>query len=596
MQWRHAIALSLGLVAFLVFLLGDDAIAQSWNQRYAAQQRAYETQMMMLRIITMGGATGLGFLLGWLLSPAGKNLRLILLLSAAGIAVLVAVLDDGVLGWSTAMLLATIGFFFGLGYWAASAVRALADVPTTFGSARWASVEHMAEEGVFKPHGLCLGQVDPHEQDTKIHYNGDRHLLTVAPTRSGKGTCHIVPNLLGYQGSALVIDPKGENALITAKARATMGQAIHICDPWNIASDAGFGTARFNPLDWLQLGDVDITENAMLLADALVVEGDHRDRFWAEESKALLQGYLLYVATDPREQDERHLGRVRDLLLLDGEDQKALFEHMMGSPHHIVASTGARCLQKEPKLLANVMASAQAQTHFLDSARIRENLTASDFAFEDLKDEAITIYLVLPADRLETFGRWLRLMVQQAITVNARNIEKTPKKPVLFILDEMPALGRLSMVEQAYGLMAGFGFQIWGIVQDLGQLKGVYGDRHESFIANSGVVAYFGSPDCLTADYISNMCGVTTVWNFSSALSTAFSSSTGGSGGTSRSNSETDTRSASQRKLIYPDELMRLNRKRQIILMDGVDPIPGWKSPWFNDPKLKKKGRSLRSS
>ncbi|MDQ7079022.1 MAG: type IV secretory system conjugative DNA transfer family protein [Robiginitomaculum sp.] len=73
-----------------------------------------------------------------------------------------------------------------------------------------------------------------------------------------------------------------------------------------------------------------------------------------------------------------------------------------------------------------------------------------------------TIYLVLPSDGLNAFSRWLRLLIQQAITVNARNIELKPAKPVLFLLDEMPALGRLSMVEQAYGLMAGFGIQLWG--------------------------------------------------------------------------------------------------------------------------------------
>jgi len=122
-------------------------------------------------------------------------------------------------------------------------------------------------------------------------------------------------------------------------------------------------------------------------------------------------------------------------------------------------SAGARCLQKEERLLANVIASAQAQTHFLDSARIRESLSTSDFKFEDLKTSKVSIFLVLPSDRLHAFSRWLRLLIQQAITVNARNIELKPEKPVLFLLDEMPALGRLAMVEQAYGLMAGFGIQ-----------------------------------------------------------------------------------------------------------------------------------------
>ncbi len=153
--------------------------------------------------------------------------------------------------------------------------------------------------------------------------------------------------------------------------------------------------SAFNPLDWLQDGDPDITENAMILADALILPNTSSDAFWDEEAKALLHGIILYVATDPAEDGQRHLGRVRELLLMDGKTLKKFFEHMLNSQHHIVQSTGARCLQKEEKLLANVFASAQAHTHFLDSERLRSSLISSSFKFEDLKTKPITIYLVL---------------------------------------------------------------------------------------------------------------------------------------------------------------------------------------------------------
>lgn len=255
-----------------------------------------------------------------------------------------------------------------------------------------------------------------------------------------------------------------------------MGQEIHVVDPWGI-TDGKVQPSRFNPLDWLRLDDPDIAENAMILADALVIPSVN-EPFWSDEVRALFQGVILFVATDEDEAQDRHLGRVRDLLLLDGLDLKSLFMRMAASPHHVVASTGRRSLQKEERLLSNVLSSAQAQTNFLDSHRVRESLSASDFSFEDLKLREMTVYLVLPADRLKTFDRWLRLVIQQAITVNARNIELQPEHPILFLLDEMPALGRLTMVEQAFGLMAGFGIQLWGIAQDLSQLKSIYGDGY----------------------------------------------------------------------------------------------------------------------
>ncbi|WP_339948487.1 type IV secretory system conjugative DNA transfer family protein [uncultured Albimonas sp.] len=592
-SWKTP-ALVAGASAGLCLL---SATAQA--QPYLWRPRTYEEVMLQLAIMRVGMmvlATLAGFVIGWFLSPEGRLARRLVLMAMAAVAVVVSVIDEGALGWSTAVLMSVVGFCLALGYWLARAVRKLGEVPTTFGSAKWADAEHMASKKLFGTDGLVLGQAYDGHALRKFAYKGDRHLLTVAPTRSGKGVSHIVPNLLTYPGSALVIDPKGENAMITADARDAMGQEVLLVDPWNIAAGAmGREPARFNPLDWLQLGDVDITENAMLLADAIVQQQDAKgDAFWREEAKALIQGAIMHVAVDEAFEGRRHLGTVRDLLLLSGPDMKVMFERMANSPHHIVASTGARSLQKEERLMANVLASAQAETHMLDSARLRESLSVSDFRFEDLKKRPMTVYLILPADRLDAFSRFLRLLVQQAITVNARNIEDKPKKPVLFLLDEMAALGRLSSVEQAYGLMAGFGMQLWGVVQDLCQLRKVYGDDYESFIANSGAVSYFGSPDKTSAEYFSAMCGVTTVWNFSSALASAFNHGSGPGGNSIGSSwTETDTRAAAQRKLAYPDELMRLQLDRQLVLIENTDPIMARKLRWYEDPELQAKGMNL---
>ena len=57
-----------------------------------------------------------------------------------------------------------------------------------------------------------------------LHYDGAAHLLTMAPTRSGKGVGTIIPNLLLLDRSVICIDPKGENARVTARARAAKGK------------------------------------------------------------------------------------------------------------------------------------------------------------------------------------------------------------------------------------------------------------------------------------------------------------------------------------------------------------------------------------
>lgn len=548
-----------------------------------------------LRVTLVVASTAIGLGLGWLMTDKAKEARHVFGGILAFVMLLMVLLMDGAVGWGLALFASLLGFFIALGWWVATGLKSLSETPTTFGSSRWANSQDLTEGDVTGDEGISLGETlpDGNGETDFISYKGDRHLLTVAPTRSGKGTTQIIPNLLTYEGSMLVIDPKGENALITAKRRQEMGQEVHIVDPWGIAHVEGIETSTFNPLDWLDINDPDMTENAMLLASAIVVETNSNEPFWDEEAKALLQGLIMFVATDLEEDGKRHLGRVRELLLLNSTELKELFERMSCSMHPIVRSTGERSLQKEEKMFSSVLASAQSHTHFLDSDRMSSNMKSSSFKFEDLKVNQMTIYLVLPADRLNTFGRWLRLLVQQSITINARNIEAKPKKSILFLLDEFSALGRLSMVEQAFGLMAGYGMQIWAIVQDFNQLERIYGKGWQSFVSNAGMINYFGSSDKMTADYFSSLCGETTVWNFSSAVSTAFGTTSGQSGGTSETTTNSDTRAASQRKLIYPDELMRLSKGNQLVLIENLPPLMAKKIAWFDDDELKEMGVNL---
>ena len=156
-----------------------------------------------------------------------------------------------------------------------------------------------------------------------------------------------------------------------------------------------------------------------------------------------------------------------------------------------------------------MLSSAQRHTHFLDSPRMAAVMDRSDFSFADLKAEVATVFLVLPPGRLDAYARWLRLMVVQALTELARSPVRPPS-PVLFLLDEFAALGRLQAVERAFGLMAGYGLQLWAILQDIHQLRAVYSERAGTFLSNAGVVQVFNVADYDTASWVSRLIGATT--------------------------------------------------------------------------------------
>jgi type IV secretion system protein VirD4 len=446
------------------------------------------------------------------------------------------------------------------------------------GSAHFAS-ERQIRQAMAGASGLIVGREN--RKDGKLlRYAGQAHLLTIAPTRSGKGVGAIIPNLLTADRSVLCIDPKGENARITARARARFGP-VYVLDPFGVS---GQPLATFNPLAGLDPEGLDLAEDAALLADALVHDppGQSGDAHWNEEAKALIAGVILYVVCNEGP-EARSLATVRDLLTSSPGEFQNLLEIMQRttSAGGLVRRAANRHLGKSDREAAGVLSSAQRHTHFLDSVRINWTMAGSDFRFADLKDTKATIYLVLPPERLDAYSRWLRLMVAQAIHDLARSPAR-PAAPVLFLLDEFAALGRLEPVERAFGLMAGYGLQLWPILQDMHQLWSTYGKRAGTFVSNAGLVQIFNVADVETASWVSKAIGATTM----SYQTTGTSTSRGGIK-LFETKSTSTTAHLSRRELMTPDEIMRLDSGLEILLRQGAAPAIAAKVRYYDGPEFR---------
>ena len=235
------------------------------------------------------------------------------------------------------------------------------------------------------------------------------------------------------------------------------------------------------------------------------------------------------------------------------------------------------------------MSNAQRHTHFLDSPRIAKVLSQSDFHFSDLRHRIASVFLVLPPNRMDAYSRWLRLLVSQALQDIARDAEASVRPlsgpagaqggtqrlqtPTLFLLDEFAALGRLEAVERAMGLMAGYGLQLWPILQDMSQLKDLYGERAGTFIANAGVQQVFGVNDFETAKWLSQMIGQETAGFQTDSFKPG--------DGPSISNNLTG------RDLLTPDEIMQLRPENQLLRVQGQATAVAQKLRYYTDPEFR---------
>ena len=485
--------------------------------------------------------------------------------------------------WEWAVILPPtfIGAVFGFHYWrmVSGADDFFGLTGDSHGSARFASRKELKK--LQGGNGLLIGR-NP-GTGRLLRYDGPAHLITLAPTRAGKGVGTVIPNLLGVDRSVLVIDPKGENARIAGEARRRLG-TTHVLDPFEVT---GHSSACYNPLDRLTPDSLDLGEDAASLTEALVMDppGQVTEAHWNEEAKAILGGLIMFCVCH-EDRDRRSLATVREYLTLPPEKLRALLELMQDSDAAggLIARAANRFLGKADREAASVLSNAQRHTHFLDSPRIARCLSRSDFAFSELRHRITSVFLVLPPNRMDAYSRWLRLLVSQALQEIARDAEvltatmgaetrsQRISSPTLFLLDEFAALGRLEAVERAMGLMAGYGLQLWPILQDMSQLRDLYGDRANTFIANAGVQQVFGVNDFETAKWLSQMIGQETSQfqtdSFKPGDNPSFSNNLTG------------------RDLLTPDEIMQMPPNVQLLRVQGQPSALTQKLRYYADPEF----------
>lgn len=346
----------------------------------------------------------------------------------------------------------------------------------------------------------------------------DTHMITVAGTRAGKGRAVIVPNMLRYSGSVLATDPKGELAAETAKHRhEKLGHKVYVLDPFGVAVGCDEYRVAFNPMSILkpptggdEQGYNTLVEDAGLIADALVISTS-KDEHWDASAKEVITALLLYLAFNPIPFTD-NLPNLRRILRDDVKLTKVMNELAKSDKlDGILSGLAQSYLSKPDKEQASVLSTARRQTQFLDFDAMQRVLSGHDFDLNELRNNKTTIYLCLPAMRMGTCNRWLRLFINLVLAAMEDSTAPKPNPPLLLCLDEFATLGHMETIENAAGQIAGFGVKLWPIIQDLGQLESLYEKRWQTFMANAGVLQFFGNSDLTTLEWLSKRLGETTL-------------------------------------------------------------------------------------
>jgi len=510
------------------------------------------------------------------------------------------------------------------------------------GSARWANQQDIERSGLlprprqwheflrgFKPsvsRGVYVGAwIDKQGKQHYLRHDGPEHVLTYAPTRSGKGLGLVIPTLLSWPASAIIADLKGELWAMTAGWRQKHARnKVLRFEPASPDCDV-----QWNPLDECRVGTGsevgDVQNLAMLIVDP---DGKGLETHWQKTSQALLVGVILHALYKRKnEGTPASLPYVDHLLADPGRGvaelwmEMATYGHVDGQNHPVVGASARDMMDRPEEEAGSVLSTAKSYLALYRDPIVAHNVGTSNFRISDLMnhEKPVSLYIVtypndkarlrplvrivinmsvrLLADKME-FERvvsgmpwWRRLLAKagfdQAAGIHVKS-KKNYRHRLLGMIDEFPSLGKLEILQESLAFVASYGIKFYLICQDINQLRSRetgYGPD-ETITSNCHIQNAFPPNRLETAEHISKFTGTTTVAKEN--ITTSGKRTSALLGQVSRTIQEV------QRPLLTPDECLRMpGPKKQgelivepgdmVVYVAGFPAIYGRQPLYFKD-------------
>lgn len=450
--------------------------------------------------------------------------------------------------------------------------------------------------------GTVLGKYkdDPEDDDKYAEYvtlkKGSgltEHTMVYGATGAGKSRGFVKPFILqcakrarlGLQGakdshgqvcqpeSLILVDPKGE-------FYESMSGFLR---------DEGFEVRLFNLLDmensdaWNCLADATEDPNLVQSIAEVIINNtsnsEERQDFWSKAELNLLVALIHYVIRlkgpdgKLRPIHERSLGAI--YRLLSSESFQSLEEIMNGLPkdHPAKAPYGIFKLANR-QIWGNIAIGLGNRLAVFQNPLV-DKITAYNEIDMTLPGKRPCAYFCAISDQdssLEFLSSLFFSQLFSRLMNYARREGDGGRLPVTVnvCLEEFCNIGKLIDFKKTLSVCRSRGIHCQLIVQSISQLSDRYEKKEwEELIGNCDIQICLGCNDQMTAEYISDKCGSVTIRvnNNQFPLMPLFSPVYS----TTRPYSQ--TRSNTQRALMQPDEIQRMDNKQCLVLLRGQKPM-----------------------
>lgn len=400
-----------------------------------------------------------------------------------------------------------------------------------------------------------------------LEFFGNEFMFVAAPTRSGKGVAIVIPNLLHYPDSVMVLDVKNENWDLTAGFRAKY-QDVYLFSPnptpQVVNGEKIYRSHRYNPLDYIsrdefeRMKDIGDIANIFFPANS----GNDTSDYFNSQAQRLFTGLVLYMIETPeRPCTLAELMRIAESPVPLNDWIVQTIEQRKSEGREL----SAECVQALMSYAGNpaentrggIDSTMKAPLIIFTDPVVASATSYSDFRLDEVRKKKMTIYVGIQPNALPRFSKLLNIMFSQLLGINTQVLPEqdlTLKHQCLVLLDEFTALGKIEIVQKSVAFMAGYNMRLMLIFQSKSQVEGVYGkDGAKDIFANMACQVEYTPTEQDQAEELSRKLGTETV----KGKSVSRNRGKGGGGSVSTSDQS--------RALMLPQELKEMDAEKEII-------------------------------
>jgi type IV secretion system protein VirD4 len=450
------------------------------------------------------------------------------------------------------------------------------------GKARFAGLMDLTRKGFLKSgsSSIVVGKMN----GKLLRLPGQQFVVLAAPTRSGKGVGVVIPNLLEYGESVVVLDIKQENFDLTSGWRFAQGHEIYLFNPF--ADDRR--THRWNPLTYVSKDLAFRVSDLMSIAAMLYPDGDDKDKFWVSQARNAFMALSLYLFEQADQAGEGArtptLGEIYRLSAGDGGEFKPYLEKLSQAPFLSpqARTAFAGLLSQAEVTFASIIGTFKEPLNAWINPVLDAATSDDDFRLDDVRKKKMTIYIGIQPNKLAESRLIVNLFFSQLINVNTKELPQNNsalKHQCLLLMDEFTALGRVDIIAKAVAYMAGYNLRLLPIIQSMAQLDAVYGkELSRTIITNHALQILYAPREQQDANDYSEMLGYTTVHRRNKTRSRG------------QGNSTSFSESHERRALMLPQELKAMGPDKEIFLYEGLaHPVMCEKIRYYKDRHFTKR-------